>query len=76
LQQTTKIVPRHIGGVVARGDALKRGVIRQPDGWRLAEFAGFSALSYQLATKLKCMQPSSNLQPTRQFWQTAVLASG
>jgi hypothetical protein len=30
------------------------------NGSRLAEVAGFSALSYQLATKVKCMQPSSN----------------
>jgi len=31
-----------------------------PNGSRLAEVAGFSALPYQLATKVKCMQPSSN----------------
>ena len=42
------------------------------NGSRLAEVAGFSAFSYQLATKVKCMQLSLNLQLTRQFWQTAV----
>jgi hypothetical protein len=45
------------------------------NGSRLAEVAGFSALSNQLATKVKSMQPSSNLQLTRQFWQTAVMPS-
>jgi hypothetical protein len=39
---------------------------------RLAEVAGFTALPSQMATKAKCMQPSSNVQLTRQFWQTAV----
>lgn len=46
------------------------------NGSRLAEVAGFIALSYQLATKIKCMQPSLNLQLTRQFWQTAVSGCG
>jgi hypothetical protein len=46
-----------------------------PNGPRLAEVAGFSALSCQLATKVKSMQPSSNLHLARQFWQTAVSAS-
>ncbi len=45
------------------------------NGPRIAEVAGFSALPYQLATKVKCMQPRSNLQLTRQFWQTAVSGS-